>query len=140
MVTPAERMTSLEANTGPSGARAWTLRAAPALCLAGALVGAIGLIGWFTNTPLLATWIPGLPPTRPNTALALALLGASGALGSRPGATPAHKTLSLMGAVFVLALEIATLADYEGLHLRVVAPILHAGRSTPPTALALSLL
>ena len=50
------------------------------LCLGGAGLGAIGLVGWLAGVEALVTIVPGQPPMMPNTALALMLLGFAGAL------------------------------------------------------------
>ena len=51
-----------------------------ALCLGGALLGAVGLLGWLAGVDVLVTLVPGLAPIMPNAAMALMLLGVAAAL------------------------------------------------------------
>src|SRR5688572_20674093 len=115
------------------------------LCFAGAALGVLGLVGWTTGVTALTTFIPGRPTMMPNTALALALIGVAGGLQDR--ATPMRRTLCGLAALIVLAIGAGTLAEYAlGLDLRIDQLLLrtdvgpHAGRPSPPTALALVLL
>ena len=62
----------------PIGRRA--ARPGPVLCLIGAVVGAVGLLGWITGISFLTTLVPGQPQMKANTALSLLLLGAAGTL------------------------------------------------------------
>ena len=113
------------------------------LCLGGAGLGLIGLIGWLTGREALVAIASGQPPMMPNTAIALLLLGAAGALcGFKSSASAAR--LSALLAIFVLLIGLVTLAEY-GLDLPFsidqlvivseVGP--YPGRPSPPTALAL---
>ena len=45
-----------------------------ALCLTGAMVGAVGLIGWLVDWPFLTTLIPNEPAMKANTAVGLFLV------------------------------------------------------------------
>ena len=117
------------------------------LCLAGASLGALGLVGWMSRREFLLTLVPGQPPMMPNTALALTLLGMTGAaLGrGRPGA--AARTASAFAALIVLAVGIGTLAEYAlGVDLGIDQLLIpselgpYPGRPSPLTAMALALI
>jgi PAS domain S-box-containing protein len=121
------------------------------LCIAGSALGALGLIGWLLDWPLLTTFVPGQPAMKPNTGLALVLLGLAGALCSQPRARAVPRALAAVAASAVLAVGIGTLAEYvlaadlglDGILLQVFGwtdegPF--PGRVSPPTAFALSLL
>src|SRR5688572_833940 len=78
-----------------------------ALCLGGAWLGAIGLLGWLTGEDALVTIVPGLPPMMPNTGLALLLVGLAGALLYPSGSgRPAARSLSALAALVVLAIGV----------------------------------
>jgi PAS domain S-box-containing protein len=124
------------------------------LCMGGAGLGVIGLIGWLTGLDVLVTIIPGQPPMMPNTAVALLLLGIAGALcGSRSFAS-VERSLALLAAISVLFIGLVTLAEYtwelpfsideflfsiDQIGVGIEAGP-YAGRPSPPTALALALL
>ena len=113
----------------------------------GAALGGLGLFGWVTGTSAFTTIVPGQPPMVPNTAVALLLLGVAGAL-LRERVGSVRRTLSLVLAIVVLVIGVVTLAEYalgvvtSGIDQLVLpsgaGP--HAGRPSPPTAFALSLL
>lgn len=117
------------------------------LCLTGAAIGAIGLLGWITGATGLTTILPGHPPMMPNTALGLVLIGVAGALRRRQQARRLARTLSVLAAIVVLAIGIGTLAEYA-LHvdLHIDQPLLHSdvgpypGRASPYTMFALTCL
>jgi PAS domain S-box-containing protein len=117
------------------------------LCLGGATLGAVGLLGWLTRTSILTTVVPGQPPMMPNTALALLLVGGAGALRHREDTARMPRMLSVLAVLVVLAIAVGTLAQYAlGIDLHIdqllfrvdTAP--YPGRPSPPTALALTLL
>ena len=121
------------------------VRAGAWLCLSGAAIGALGLLGWITGTTRLTTIVSGLPAMMPNTALALLLIGGSAV--TRQGATiGTARTLSLMATLAVLAIGLGTLIEYGlGIDLR-IDHFLRLGSSTSllrpslPTALSLTFL
>jgi PAS domain S-box-containing protein len=132
---------------GPLVTNLRTTNLGRALCLGGASLGAIGLIGWLTGADALVTIVPGQPPMMPNTALALLLLGIAGALRDVRHPARAKRLLSLMAAVIVLAIGLGTIAEYafrlpfsiDQLLVRSdVGP--YPGRPSPPTAFALTCL
>lgn len=83
------------------------------LCVGGAALGVLGLVGSLTGTLLLTTVVPGQPPMMPLTGFALALLGFAGALHSRAAAPPSvRRTLCRLAGIVVLVLGVATIADY----------------------------
>jgi hypothetical protein len=88
------------------------VRAGRVLCLAGAALGALGLLGWLIEAPSLVSLVPRQPTLKPITAVALMLLGAAGALRCRAGAGRVPRTLSILAAVAVLAAGAGTLAEY----------------------------
>ena len=116
------------------------------LCLAGAALGALGILGWATGTTRLVTFLPGQPPMMPNTAVSLSLLGVAGALVHRQGGG-ARRVLALLAASVVLAVGLGTIAEYL-LHVELHVDQLfiavqdgpYPGRPSPPTALMLALL
>jgi PAS domain S-box-containing protein len=117
------------------------------LCLGGAALGALGLLGWITGVSFFTTLAPGQPPMMPNSALALLMLGVAGALRHQTDVGRVQRTLSLLAATVALAVGIGTLAEYA-LHIDLnidrvfvasqVGP--YPGRPSPPTALALAFL
>ena len=113
------------------------------LCLGGAALGGLGLLGWVVGVPSLTTIVPGQPPMMPKTALALLLAGVAGALRHREHAGRVRRTLSLLAAVVVLALGAGTLVEYVvdlGLLEGSARADRSSARSSPPTALALAFL
>jgi PAS domain S-box-containing protein len=118
------------------------------LCLAGAALGAIGLLGWITGPRALTTIIPGQPPMMPNTGLGLVLLGLAGGLRRQRGErTSLQAVFAWLASLAVLAIGLGTLAEYglridlgidEWLIASQAGP--YPGRPSPLTAWALSLL
>jgi PAS domain S-box-containing protein len=116
-----------------------------ALCGAGGVVGTLDLAGWASGNGSLVVIIPGRPIMMPNTAVALVLLGLAGALAESRRTAP--RTAALGAAAVVLAIGVATLAEYvTGVDLRIDEIIVRTGttpfpgRPSPMTALALTLL
>ena len=117
------------------------------LCLVGATLGALGLVGWTTGATFLTTIVPGQPPMMPNTSVALVLIGVAGALRSQEDAGRVRRIVSLVAALLVLAIGAATLMQYllqtdlgiDELVIRSEAGP-YPGRMSPPTALAFSCL
>ena len=114
------------------------------LCVAGAMLGALALVGWISGLPFLVTLIPGQPPMVPNTAIALALAGVAGALlhPERPGR--AGRIGAVLSALAVIALALSTLAEYAlDTDLHIDELVLrrdigrYPGRMSPLTAMAL---
>ncbi|HEY8209510.1 MAG TPA: PAS domain S-box protein, partial [Myxococcaceae bacterium] len=118
------------------------------LCIGGAALGVLGLIGWIAGKELLTAILPGQPSMKPNTALALLLIGGAGALRHQAGGAGRwRRALSASAALAVLAIGAATLAEYAlGLDLHVDRLLVrgqagaYPGRPSPPAALALALL
>jgi PAS domain S-box-containing protein len=116
--------------------------------MAGAVLGALGLLDANAGTGLLTGIVPGDRPMTANSALGLLLIGGAAALRDRADAGPVRKALSLLGALLVLAIGLASLTEYAlGTDLRIdqvlapgTHPGRHPGRPARPTALALSLL
>jgi PAS domain S-box-containing protein len=106
-----------------------------ALCAGGAAVGVVGLIGWISGTPWLTTFIPGLPPMMPNTALALLLIGAAGVVGHRDDGGGVRFALSRLAALAVLTMAVGTLVEYA---LAIDLPILRIGQALVHSPLAAS--
>jgi PAS domain S-box-containing protein len=133
--------------TTRSASRVRIVRASVWLCLGGAALGALGLLGWASGVTALTTIVPGLPPMMPRTALALVLIGGSGAAYRRDDRRPWWNTLSVLATLAVLALGVSQLAEYAlGINppldriLPRIEPTLSLGRSSPLTALALTCL
>lgn len=97
------------------------------LCLGGAALGALGLIGGIAGADL---------PMTPNAGLGLLLIGGAGALRHREDAGRAREALALLAALAVLAIGLETLAESAlGIDL---GP--RATRPSPLTALAFTFL
>lgn len=112
------------------------------LCLAGAALGGVGLLGWIADLPSLTQVLPGQPPIPPRTGLALLLAGIAGALRHRERARGVRRTLAVLAAAVVLCLGAGTLLEY-GLDLDFLNFGLggwFAMRPLPAAALALVLL
>ena len=122
-------------------------RAGGWLCLAGAAVGGLGLLGWITGANALVTIVSGLPAMMPITACALLLLGLAGALRQGDDSLTARNVMSLLAALVVLAIGVVTLAEYTlgtAPHVDRLLGFLpgrvSSGPPAPPTVLALTLL
>ncbi|HUJ47086.1 MAG TPA: ATP-binding protein [Rhizomicrobium sp.] len=124
-----------------------TERLGVALCLAGAGLGAIGLLGWLIDRQQLLTIVPGYPVMVPNTSLSLIAIGVVGALRCELPLPRTRLLLSVTAALFVLMVAAGTLAEYAlniqtGLDQLIIAthegP--YPGRPSPPTASALAFL
>jgi len=117
-------------------------------CVAGVVLGAIGLIGGITGADLLTSVIPDEPAMMPNTALGLILIGVAGALRAREPAGRRRTILSLLAAILVAAIGIATLAEYvfaidlsiDQIFGRGPSGNPHPGRPAPVTAVTFVLL
>ena len=129
----------------------WPSSIGRSLCLTGAAIGAVGLLGWILGWPILITIVPGQPSMKPNAALAVLLIGIAGALRQRDIAGPPARTVANLAAVVVLVIGVGTLFEYalardlgiDRLLLRAFAredEAPYPGRPSPPTALALALL
>ncbi|RPI53760.1 MAG: PAS domain S-box protein, partial [Acidobacteria bacterium] len=116
------------------------------LCVGGAALGALGLLGWITRTTFLTTIVPGQPPMTPNTALALLLIGSAGAARQRSDIGATRKALSVLAALVALAIGTGTLLEYGlGVDLHIDQLLFRNqtigfARPAPLTALALSFL
>jgi len=133
--------------TAQSASDSRIVRASAWLCLGGATLGAVGLFGWVSGLSGLTTIVAGLPPMMPKTALALLLMGGAGAAHQRGDGRPLWRALSLLAALAVLAIGGGQLAEYAlGIDLPIdrvlpgIQPTISLGRSSPPTALALTCL
>jgi len=145
--------------TGISGAAAGTNSSSPEerfryvrvgrwLCVAGAAIGALGLLGNAVGSEWLTTIVRGEPSMMPNTALGLLLIGTGGALRTREDAARVGRTVAMVAGVMVLVLGAGTLAEYlyrvdlhiDQLFLRGNRVEPAPGRPAPPTALALACL
>ena len=123
------------------------IRAGRWCCVAGAGIGALGVLAWLSGFGALTGIIPGQPPMMPNTALGLFLIGAAGALRAPENAGRAAKAASVLAAFVVLAVSVATLVEYLlALDLGIDRALLsvhggpYQGRPSLETALALALL
>jgi PAS domain S-box-containing protein len=145
--------TPVKATSAPAGERAAHYRSRCArsgrwFCLAGVAVGALGLIGGIAGVDRLTSVIPGEPAMMPNTALGLILIGAAGALRAREPAGRRRTILSLLAAMLVAAIGIATLVEYvfaidlsiDQIFGRGPSGNPHPGRPAPVTAVTFVLL
>ncbi|MFL5579787.1 MAG: PAS domain S-box protein, partial [Gemmatimonadaceae bacterium] len=124
-----------------------TARVGRALCLAGAALGALGLLGWAGRLPLLFTVVPGLPAMMPNAAVALLLVGVVGAVLQGRSVTPARRVLSSFAVLPVLVIGVGSLAEYTLGTGPLIDQVIFRGellpyptRTSPLTALALTLI
>lgn len=119
-----------------------------ALCIAGAALGVVGLLGWLSRQDLFKVVIPGRPPMMPTTCALLVLLGVGGALRSREAAPRWQKALAIGAGALVVAMASAILAEYilgvdlgvDQLVLRTQAPGPFPGRPSPLSTLAFVML
>ena len=117
-------------------------------CLAGVVVGGIGLIGGILDADLLTSVVPDEPAMMPNTAFGVMLIGIAGALRAHDGPRRRWTLLSLLAATVVFAIGIATLMEYvfaidlsiDQVFGRGPAGNPHPGRPAPVTAVAFVLL
>ena len=133
------------AQAAPLGRRA--TKVGCALCLIGAALGAVGLLGWITGMSWLAVLLPGAPRMPVNAAVSLVLIGVAAALRRHEAAPPARRVLTGAAAALVLAIGVATLVEYAfGFGVGIEQLLSksgfegYPGRPSPPTALALILL
>src|SRR5262249_9647034 len=117
------------------------------LCLGGAVIGALGLVGWFEGLPALARLLPGQPPIIPNVALGLLLAGGAGILLREKNVGRNSRVAAILAGAIVLAIGLIALAEYGvdidlGVHrlLVVEGGGAHLGRPWIITAIALVLL
>ena len=117
------------------------------LCLAGAALGGLALVGWIAGVTLLTSIVPGLPPMQPNTSVGLLLVGTAGVLRVRAAAGRVRKIASILASVLVLIIGVGTLAQYlSGTNLGIDDIVVrtgagqYPGRMSPLTALAFALL
>ena len=146
----AQAATELGASRGAEEALLLGRRAASlgrVLCLIGAAVGALGLLGWITGVSFLTTMIPGQPQMKVNTALSLLLLGVAGTLRQPETASRAARVLASAAALIALVIGLGTTVEYatgrdfgidQLLFEADVGP--YPGRPSPLTAVALALL
>lgn len=130
-----------ERASGATSAR-HVARAGGWLCLAGAALGTLGVLGWITGRTYLPALFPDEPPMMPNTSVALILLGLSGALLCEERPSRSARTLSFIAAALVAALGIGTLVQFmTGAHLHLDHLLMRvAAPPAPATAVALSFL
>jgi PAS domain S-box-containing protein len=115
------------------------------LCNIGAVLGALGVLGWLWDVRFLYTLFPGQPPMMPNTAFSLVLAGAAGALRVHRTRSLVATLLAGLAALFVLGISLGTLAEYAfqvdvGIdQLLIPSPFgLYPGRPSPLTVMALA--
>src|SRR5688572_9073281 len=82
------------------------------LCLAGGVIGLLGLTGWVTGEAWLTTLVPGQPRMMPNTSIALALAGLAGAIDLRGERRSLWCAMRQLAALVVTVIGIATLVEY----------------------------
>lgn len=141
------RSSRLERSAGDEGGLSRIAALGRRLCLGGAAIGALGVLGSVTGTRWLTTLAPGQPTMVPNSSVALLLIGVAGALRAPKDARGWRRALSLLAAGVVLVIGAVTLVEYaleptwsidRLITVHVVEP--HPGRPSPPTALALACL
>jgi signal transduction histidine kinase len=109
---------SLFAPPARLGERARRLRAgvnmrgiSRALCLAGAAIGALAIVGWLTHSAWATRFVPGQPAMQPPAAIAALLVGLAGALKSEARSAPGQ-AMSRVAAIIALAIGTWTLLAY----------------------------
>lgn len=124
--------------------RSRVVTAGRVLCLLGAALGGLGLLGWLAGIDRLVTFGSGLAPMMPNTAVGLVIAGAAGALRRSPTGAERQRAATIAAGILVLAIGAVTLAEYvfavdlgldRALVRAEVGPI--PGRMSPPSAFAL---
>ena len=146
----ADGATALGASRGADEAALLGRRAANlgrTLCLIGAAIGALGLLGWFAGISFLTRLVPSQPQMMVNTGLSLLLLGVAGALRHREAAPRAVRMFASAAALIALAIGLGTTVEYAtGRDLGIDQLLLetgggpYPGRPSPPTAVAIALL
>ena len=132
----------------PAATEPHAARLGPALCLGGALLGAVGLLGWLAGVDVLVTLVPGLAPIMPNAAMAFMLLGVAAALRRANIRDARRGGCGSWRRAVALAIGLVTLAEYafnlpfsiDQLLVRTGELRPYAGRPSPLTAFALALL
>jgi PAS domain S-box-containing protein len=135
-----------DGSDAPPSSRRWRAeRLGFWLCLAGAALGALGLLDALVGAGLWARLLPGEPLMRPNTALGLLLIGGAGALRHRQDARRWRRMVSVSAALVALAIGIGTLVEHAlaiDLHIdHLLAPARHPldpGPTSPQAALGLT--
>lgn len=124
-----------------------TVRAGRWCCVAGAGIGALGLVAWLSGFGALTGVIPGQGPMMPTTALCLLLIGGGAALRAPENLGRPRKAMSVLAALVVLFVGVATVADYLlAIDLSIDRALFHIdvapypGRSAALAAVALTLL
>ncbi|HUX78305.1 MAG TPA: diguanylate cyclase [Alphaproteobacteria bacterium] len=84
---------------------AWMVLFAGLICI---MLGAISLIGWYTNTPILFQMLPGLTPMYYNTALCLIVIGTALII-----LISGHKKIAALLGIFVTILAVLTMLEYS---------------------------
>ncbi|MGH7677245.1 MAG: sensor histidine kinase [Gemmatimonadaceae bacterium] len=115
------------------------------LCIAGAVLGLLGILGWLTHLESWYTIVPGQPPMMPNSAFALTLVGLAGALLHRGKPPQPWRMLVTLASLVVLAIGLGSLVEYlTGVDLRMnqlfvrSAPDAYPRRPSLLTAMALA--
>jgi PAS domain S-box-containing protein len=117
------------------------------LCVAGAALGAFGLVDELLGLRVWASLLPSQPPMRANSALGLLLVGGAAALRCWEDSRWWRRTMSTLAALAALSLGLVTLAEYSlATNLRIDRllafgqPEPYSGRPGPLAALGLALL
>lgn len=125
--------------------------AAQGAALVAAMFGAAGLLGWILGIDVLKSVLPGVAASmKPNTALALLMLGLSLLIVARRPLTPRAVTVARAAAVLAALISGLTIAEYlTGTDLGIDQLLFHddtvqvatgaPGRMAPSTAAALTL-
>jgi PAS domain S-box-containing protein len=121
----------------------------PALCLAGAALGAAALAGWLLRIAVVTTFVAGRPAMMPNTAVAVLLLGAAAAMMPQSASARRGRPVVISVCAWVaLVIGVGTLIEYafgrdlalDRVLIGVTGPAAYPGRPAPFTAIALTLL
>jgi PAS domain S-box-containing protein len=94
------------------GPHSRTARIGAGLCLAGAALGAVGLLDALAGTGLLRSNSPRQVAMTGNSALVVLLLGVGAVLRAREHARATVRALATVAAVVALAIGIGTIAEY----------------------------
>jgi PAS domain S-box-containing protein len=118
-----------------------------ALCLTGAILGALGILAWLLGLGRALSVFPGLPPMMPNSGFALLLLGGAGVFVLRQRHPRWERWLVMAAIALVLIVSLGTVAEYAldtHLFLDQLVPDrggpYYLSPSSPPSAIAFALL
>lgn len=103
-------------------AERWVQRIAGIAALVALALGALDLIGWATDRPVLASWIPAWPRMVPGTGISVVLVGCAILAARTPSGTTAARLLGGGTIVAVVATVLMQRGDASSLWSMAPAP------------------